>query len=278
MRGGRYRIGGWERGEPGADVLLRPFWIARVPIIVAQYRAFMEDGGYARDTYWTPHGRAWKREWQRTQPWLWDEPQYTGANQPVIGVSWYEAMAFCAWLQEWVQRVGAQRAAPDEMQRAARGETQRAAPRPVALPEGYAFRLPTEAEWEVAAAYDSNGRRRTYPWGDDKPTPERAFYDQPLPVGPEPVGSRPAGAAACSALDMAGDVWEVTASQWDAYPVGSAQRIEDVAPGDGKVPWRGGSWWSSSTYVRCGARVRLRPGDFMGDLDGFRIVVAPHSH
>lgn len=178
-------------------MLLRPFWIARVPITVAQYRALMEDGGYAGDGYRAPRGRTWKRKWQRPQVLVDGDPQYD-ARRSVFDVTWYEAMAFCAWLQEWVQR---------------------AALRSAALPEGYAFRLPTEVEWEVAAAYDRNGRRRIDPWGDAEPTPERAGYGVRELA---PVGRRPASAAACDALDMAGTVWERTASRRDAYPAGSA--------------------------------------------------------
>jgi formylglycine-generating enzyme required for sulfatase activity len=103
-------------------------------------------------------------------------------------------------------------------------------------------RLPTEAEWEVAAAYDDTGRRRTYPWGEEAPTAERADFDRDFDEGPLPVGSRLAGAAACGALDMAGSVWEVTTSRYWQYPAGSAQREKDVPPDKWDVPWRGGSW------------------------------------
>jgi len=250
VRGGRYRIGGWERNEAGANITLRPCWIARYPVTVAQYRAFIDAGGYAHDEYWTPHGRTWKRERNRTRPWGWDEPQYTGANQPVIGVTWYEAAAFCNWLNAHLR---------------------------AALPEGYALRLPTEAEWEVAAAYDAAGQRRDYPWGSEDPTPERAIYDASGLNAPAPVGCCPAGAAACGALDMVGNVWEVTTSRYWQYPAGSAQWEQDVPPGELDVPWRGGAWWDNSTSVRCGARDRNVPNSAWID-NGYRLVVAPHSH
>jgi formylglycine-generating enzyme required for sulfatase activity/energy-coupling factor transporter ATP-binding protein EcfA2 len=250
VKPGTYRIGGWGRNEAGANITLRPCWIARYPVTVAQYRAFIDAGGYAHDEYWTPHGRTWKRERNRTRPWGWYEPQYTGANQPVIGVTWYEAAAFCNWLNAHLR---------------------------AALPEGYALRLPTEAEWEVAAAYDAAGQRRDYPWGWEDPTPERAIYNANGLNAPAPVGCCPAGAAACGALDMAGNVWEVTTSRYGQYPAGSAWWEKDVPPVGGDVPWRGGAWWSDSTSVRCGARLRGRPCDDW-NYDGCRLVVAPHSH
>jgi formylglycine-generating enzyme required for sulfatase activity len=250
VKPGTYRIGGWKRSEASANITLRPYWIARYPVTVAQYRAFIDAGGYAHDEYWTPHGRTWKRERNRTRPWGWYEPQYTGANQPVIGVTWYEAAAFCNWLNAHLR---------------------------AALPEEYALRLPTEAEWEVAAAYDAAGQRRDYPWGWEDPTPERAIYNANGLNAPAPVGCCPAGAAACGALDMAGNVWEVTTSRYGQYPAGSAWWEKDVPPVGGDVPWRGGAWWNDSTFVRCGARNWYFP--FGGRIDdGFRLVVAPHSH
>jgi Uncharacterized conserved protein len=105
--------------------------------------------------------------------------------------------------------------------------------------------------------------------------PERADFDRDfMEEGPLPVGGRLAGAAACGALDMAGNVWEVTTSRYRQYPAGSAQWEKDYEIDEWDVPWRGGSWWNSSTYVRCGARDR----DFPGGDDGIRLVVAPHSH
>ena len=251
VRGGRYRIGGWERNEASAYVVLRPFWIARVPMTVAQYRAFIEAGGYVNDAYWTARGRAWKREGNRREPWGWNEARFAQAMQPVIGVAWYEAAACCAWVNTHLQDL---------------------------LPPGYVVRLPTEAEWEVAAAYDDTGRRRTYPWGEETPTAERADFDRDLmEEGPLPVGGRLAGAAACGALDMAGSVWEVTTSRYGQYPAGSAWWEKDFPPDEVDVPWRGGAWWRGSTSVRCGARSRNFP--YYVRLNyGFRLVVAPHSH
>jgi hypothetical protein len=140
---GTYRIGGWkldelvadepdamdepdEPDEPDAELELPNFWIARFPITVAQYASFVDVGyGPNAERWLTPHGWRWNTARGRTQPWAWDEPKYTGPNQPVIGVTWYEAAAFCAWLSK---QLGA------------------------LLPERYTLRLPTEAEWEVAAA------------------------------------------------------------------------------------------------------------------------------
>jgi formylglycine-generating enzyme required for sulfatase activity len=248
MPGGSYRIGGWDEGEPDATIPLQGFWIARFPLTVAQYAPFV-DVGYGEDAerWWTPNGWQWKQQERRTQPWGWNDSQDTGANQPVIGVTWYEARACCAWLTEMLAGV---------------------------LPEGYVIRLPTEAEWEAAAAYAADGTRRPYPWGKEEPTPERAIYDAAQLGAPAPVGCCPAGRAAGGALDLAGNVWEWTLGSYKAYPQASAEK--DFTPGDYTVAVRGGPWYNNSSFVRCGARIRFAPDDVLSiSQGGFRVLAAP---
>ncbi|RRR75215.1 MAG: NACHT domain-containing protein [Candidatus Viridilinea halotolerans] len=253
VRGRSYQIGGWETNEQAAEVTLPAFWLARYPITVEQYARFVEVG-YAPDAerWWTPNGWQWKQRNKRTEPWLWDDPRFNNTNQSVIGVTWHEASAYCAWLSEQLQ------------------------------PSGYIVRLPTEAEWEAAAAYDAQDQRRTYPWGETDPTPELAIYDASKLERPAPVGCCPAGAVPCGALDMVGNVWEWTCSHWESYPARSGQVEADFQQSKGYrseefvVSLRGGYWNSDSTDVRCGARDRGHP---VVGLDwGFRVILSPRSH
>jgi formylglycine-generating enzyme required for sulfatase activity len=229
VRAGHYYIGGWgddtvgQFDGPGADLYLPEFWIARLPITNAQYRAFIDAGGYNTRRWWTGNGWEWRRDSQRTHPYWWDDPRFDHSEQPVVGVTWYEASAYCAWLTAQVGGTGV-------------------------------IRLPTEAEWEAAAAYDGQMQRRRYPWGD-RPAPEteHADFARLSERGALPVGGRPAGAAACSALDMVGTVWEMAGSSLAAYPGGSATIQEDVIRSEWDIPWRGGGW-DTNARVRCAAR------------------------
>ncbi len=243
--GGRYQIGGWpeEKDDAGAGVIdrlkravqrvttggvritLQPFWIARLPITVAQMAPFVAETG--------------------DKPGYWDREGYHDPNQAVVGISWGRATTYCTWL------------------------TGRLAG---SLPAGYVLRLPTEAEWEVAAAWDGTAERRPYPWGREEPTPERAIYTAAQLGAPAPVGCCASGAAACGALDMAGNVWEACASDYRAYPAGAHEPQKDLT--SGRAPWRGGSYYEDSTNVRCGARDR-DPLGLGGDDYGFRLVLAP---
>ncbi len=245
VRQGAYRIGGWAAKEPEATISLSAFWLARYPITVAQYAPFVAEG-YREDAehWWTKEGWQWKQSGTPTmQPWGWNDPQYNGPNQPVIGLTWYEATAYCAWLNAQVPRTD------------------------------YELRLPTEAEWEAAAAYDTEMQRRNYPWGAEEPTPERAIYDASKLDRPAPVGCCPSGAAACGALDLAGNVWEWTASSYRGDPAQSGTRAEDFAQNDW-VPQRGGSYANSSTYVRGAYRDLFLP---RGRFSYVGLRVASHS-
>ena len=268
VSGGQYQIGGWpEDAEAkegmvdklqgvarrlihrGTQITLPAFWLARYPITVAQYAPFVAEG-YREDAehWWTKAGWQWKQAQKRRQPWGWNDATDNGPNQPVIGLTWYEATAYCAWLNAQVAA------------------------------QGYEFRLPTEAEWEAAAAYDAQMQRRNYPWGADEPTPERAIYGASKLGRPAPVGCCPSGAAACGALDLAGNVWEWTTSSYKGYPAQSGTLEKGFTPGDDDVPLRGGSYYDSSTNVRCGARPRLHPDDnILYDGDGVRVCAAPRS-
>jgi len=168
-------------GAPGG------FWIARYPVTVDQFRPFVEVGyGTGSERWWTAEGREWRDGSRRRVPWGWGEPRFMERNQPIIGVTWYEAAAFAAWLAD------------------ATGE---------------ALRLPAETEWEAAAAYDGSGKPREWPWGSDPPEARRAVFAMSGRDGPAPVGTCPAGRAACGGLDFAGNMWEWTDVRQGEYSI-----------------------------------------------------------
>ena len=243
-----HTIGGWNKGERKVKIALPAFWVARFPITVAQFRDFAAVGySTAAEQWWTPEGWRWKQGNNLDQPVAFGYPQYSGHNQPLVAITWYEAVAFAAWLNEQLDGV---------------------------LPAGYVLRLPIEAEWEAAAMYDGTDTRRLYPWGVDEPTAERAIYDASQLDRPAPVGCCPAGMAACGALDLVGNVWEWTTSDAENYPHASAQGREDFTSDEYTVALRGGAYYENSTNVRCGARGRGSPDDDV-NVNGFRVVVAP---
>ena len=118
---------------------------------------------------------------RQTQPAFWNDEAFNNPAQPVVGVCWYEARAYCAWLSAQT---------------------------------GQPFRLPTEAEWE-AAARGRTGQR--YAYGDAfDATLCNAFEShvrRTTPVGVFPGGETPDGL-----IDMAGNTWDWTSSLFQPYP------------------------------------------------------------
>ena len=235
------------------------FWIAKYPVTNLQYRRFMEDKGYSRPQFWSKDGWAWRTgtykttatekvylDWLaqrppdlRHQPYFWDDRERSNPILPVVGISWFEAQAYAAWLDQQLPEL-----------RLANGER-------VARPPGYTVRLPSEIEWERAA----RGRDgREYPWvGDFDFAHANVATEIGEGVGATAVCTYPSGVSPTGAWDMSGNVWE-----WTRTPF-SGQDSSPVV--------RGGSWNDYPGYARCAVRDRYEPDDFGSDL-GVRVVVS----
>lgn len=192
-------------------VTVAAFELARYPVTNAQYKLFMESGGYRADApWWDKPGQVWLKSKKAQSSRSWDDLRFGIArlNHPVVGVSWYEAMAFCAWLTQ-------------------------------NLNDSYVYRLPSEAEWEFAAR---GAERRIYAWGNEVPDTERANYNE-THNGTTAVGCFPQGATPEGLLDMAGNVWEWTRSAYWPYPYDPNNHREARAdPAQKDFTLRGGSW------------------------------------
>ncbi|MBI3269032.1 MAG: SUMF1/EgtB/PvdO family nonheme iron enzyme [Planctomycetes bacterium] len=218
----------WFTAEsPEHPVDLPAFRIGRFPVTNAQYAAFVDATGRR-----PPEVEAAIGDYQ---PWEGGHPPVDRSTHPVVGVSWVDAGAYCAWLSTLV-----------------RAEV----------------RLPTEAEWEKAAR-GTDARR--YPWGDELKISLTNSGAGAGHAGTTPVGVFPGGASPYGALDMAGNVWEWCSSLYKPYPYDREDGREDIAAGGARV-LRGGSWNFVQTRVRAAYRGRGDPG-FRDEFVGFRVVV-----
>ncbi len=205
-----------------------PFKIARAPVTNAEFCAFVDDGGYGRRDLWTHEGWVWRARNGIGHPVYWcrgsggwrrrdfDRSVPIEEHAPVVHVSWHEAEAYCNWADR---------------------------------------RLPTEAEWEIAAsaepATDGNGispRKRRWPWGDDVPSPELANLDGRR-GGCVDVAAFAAGDSAFGCRQMAGNVWEWTSSAFYPFP----GYVVDLPYKEYSAPWfgyrkvlKGGAWATRS--------------------------------
>ena len=216
---GQFRLGSDKTRDKDArdDELKRvvvdlpAFQIARFPVTVAEYACFVRAGHAA------------PRDWATIQ---------TKLDHPVTTTTWYDAYDYAAWL---AQRTG------------------------------QPWRLPTEAEWEKAARLDPRdplgaSSARVYPWGDAfdqsrcntsgsnlKGTSPVGWYG---PDNPDPRAGRQSGASPCGVEEMAGNVWEWTATIYAAdYTHATQQAARDST---GNRALRGGSWLGNPIARACG--------------------------
>ena len=224
----RTRAGSLRRVE-----LAQSFLIARFPVTNAEFGDFVAAGGYNERRWWSEAG--WPSP--NSRPTHGGTAEHGGLSQPVVGVSWYEASAYCAWRSAVGRRAGW-------------------------LSTKECLRLPTAIEWERAARHTD---RRRYPWGDQPPTNARAAFGIAAPV---PIGAFPSGAATCGAQDLSGNIWEWTASLAESSE--SLKPCEDVSPGETPVI-KGGGFDSKAEDLRCGASSWRHPGQRSTNL-GFRAV------
>ena len=177
-------------------------------------------------------------EKSRERPQYWNDAQYNNPSQPVVGITWFEARAYCAWLAEIL---------------------------------GKNYHLPTEVEWEAAARgpLTDSGEARIYAWGDEwdanKANTIEGRVLKPSPVGVyDAVTSSPFGTS-----DQTGNVWDWTSTLYQPYPYADDGREDVYAQGERVV--RGGSWNDGSRVARCALRSRLVPDLFLNVI-GFRVV------
>jgi formylglycine-generating enzyme required for sulfatase activity len=83
--------------QDGFQEIHEPFSIGRYPVTNAQFALFIEDGGYRDSQWWSEAGWTWREQEAITEPKSWRESQFNAPNQPVVGVSYWEAEAFCRW-------------------------------------------------------------------------------------------------------------------------------------------------------------------------------------
>jgi formylglycine-generating enzyme required for sulfatase activity len=239
--------------QPEHDVTVSDFNLNEYEVTVGRFREFVE----AFDGTWPVQGAGahplvknsgWQSVWDAslasTQEQLksnlkcdsmnqlhtWRDTPSGTEEKPINCVSWYEAFAFCAW-------------------------------------DG--GRLPTEVEWEFAAA--GGIENRLYPWGSEAPDSTRAVYDSAAPDPIAVVGSLPLGAGSWGHKDLAGNLWEWILDLYDADFYKKSKNCAicvNLSTGSDRVV-RGGDFLSDVSCLRAAYRTSGRPAG-RERMTGFR--------
>lgn len=218
---GRFRIGKGRRDARWVQI--SEFWISETPVTNRQYGAFLDACGHVEPLYW-------------------QDPAFNDPNQPVVGVTWHDAMAFCKWLAETTS---------------------------------LDWSLCSEAQWEYAAR-GTDGR--SYPWGNARPSKTRACYNRAPATGrPPPVAIYSRGQGPFGTFDQAGTVWEWCLDVYDeeAYiKWGEAEPLNPVTKnGDmARRVLRGGCFKDPPKLLLSCIRYRQR-ADYNANRVGFRVAV-----
>jgi len=208
-------------------VSVKPFAISRTATSYQQYADFVDSDGYSNKQFWDDEGWQWLQENNITGPdgwkkdsngnWLikqFDQWLALRPNAAVIHINWYEANAWCRWAGR---------------------------------------RLPSEAEWELAASGtpDNINAKRIYPWGNTQATENHANMDSRA-MGTIDVSALPDGDSAFGCRQMIGNSWEWVDDTFKPYPGFVADMYEDYSQplfGQTKV-LRGGAWTTRSRMIR----------------------------
>lgn len=207
-----------------------PFAIARAAVTQGEFQDFVEAGGYRRPEMWSEPGWSWLQSAGAEHPLYWhregggrwlrrdfDRRLPLEPHRPVLHVNWWEAEAFCNWAGR---------------------------------------RLPTEAEWEVAASSEPAGKalaqtKRCFPWGDSRPGPQQANLGGGA-GGTADVAAFAAGDSAFGCRQMIGNVWEWVADNFGPYPGFEVDPYREYSQ-----PWfgthkvlRGGAWTTQPRLLR----------------------------
>ena len=169
-------------------------------------------------------------------PPFWQEPMFSGFEQPVVGVSWNDAVAYCVWLTESCNQQ---------------------------------FRLPTEAEWERAARGGRDGA--SYPWGDESPLDKKRSGCDSESGGPPPVDSNEPNDFGLYAMSEGVHEWCSDWYDYDYYQHSPSRNPPGAAFGKRRSS-RGGSWRHRVPFSRCAARSSLPPTFQYADY-GFRVAM-----
>jgi iron(II)-dependent oxidoreductase len=220
------RTRAYDNERPRMRVAPKAYWIDRTPVTNGVFIAFIEDGGYRRPDLWSEAGLLWLREsraeapkywWREEGSWMRRSMNHVARpdpRAPVIHVCYHEAEAFARWAGK---------------------------------------RLPTEAEWEIAAGWDAaTARQRLYPWGDEEPDESAANLDQ-LAFDVAPVGAYPGNVSASGCYGMIGDVWEWTSTDFHGYTGFEAfpyPEYSEVFFGTEYKVLRGGAWATRPGVIR----------------------------
>ena len=190
--------------EPTHEVYLDAYFIDKTEVTVADFRAFIRDGGYKKQAYWAKEGWQYLQTLARkpyaVTPESLNKIGRNNPRHPISGISWYEADAYARWSGK---------------------------------------RLPTEAEWERAAR-GLDGR--IYPWGNEMDL-TKLHYIMPSSHRVGPVGDYPTGASPDGVLGMAGSLWEWIADWYDEDYYSYSKRKNPAGPARGtEKGLRGGAW------------------------------------